>query len=54
MLTTKITDHDHELKLLASKLSIKELDTLINDCLDKKQYEDATVFAKIYNKRITR
>lgn len=50
---TKIT-HKQELQLQASKLSIAELNKLIDECLDAKNYEDATIYANLYNRRVVR
>jgi SOS response regulatory protein OraA/RecX len=51
MLTKQTTNHELELKMVASKLSLHELNVLIDQCLDGENYTDAEIYAKIYTRR---
>jgi len=53
MLTSQTTTHEMELRLQSSKLSLKELDDLINECLDVQNYADAKAYAIIYTRRVS-
>jgi len=52
MLTTTRKKYEWELKTSASKLSLRELNNLIDQCLDHKKYDDAQIYATIYARRM--
>jgi hypothetical protein len=49
---TLTTTKREEYLITASKLSIAELNELINKCLDEKNFKDAQIYAEIYNRRV--
>lgn len=53
MFTKDTTKYELELRMQASKLSIRELNQLIDECLDQENFEDAKIFAEIYNRRVS-
>jgi len=50
-LTIKENKIKQEALITASKLSKQELNNLIDELLDKQEFDEATIFAKIYKKR---
>jgi len=50
-MNTKVAQRKYELLTHASKLSLRELNDLIDKCLDEKNYDDAKIFADIWNNR---
>jgi len=46
------TKREHELKLTACKLSLQELNTLVDECMDNGEFDDASIYAKIYTRRV--
>jgi len=49
---TIVGKHKYDLITQASKLSLIELNELIDKCVDEKNFDDARIFAEIYNRRV--